>query len=141
MANAKSQMLLPKGATVAVVDGEKLTLFHNAGNEGHPKLKASPGFQVESGNLDSGARHHSSAANPDHGQAEEDSHSAGVATLLNDQVAAGTIKHLVVIASPRALGELRKHDHKQLSATLVGEIAKDLTGYAVHDIEQAINAA
>jgi protein required for attachment to host cells len=50
----------------------------------------------------------------------------------------GKITDLVIIAAPRTLGELRKHYHKKLSATLVGEIAKDLTGHAVQDIEKAI---
>ncbi len=39
------------------------------------------------------------------------------------------------------LGELRKHYHKQLSAVLVGEVAKDLTGHSEGDIEKAIAAA
>ena len=53
----------------------------------------------------------------------------------------GKITDLVIVAAPRALGELRKHYHQKLSAVLVGEIAKDLTGHAVHDIEKTIAAA
>ena len=134
-------MQLPNGTVVAVADGEKLKLFRNTGTEESPKLSAMDEPAVEQDNHGSGSRHHSSAANHDHGQAEEDSHSAGVASLLNKAATAGGIKHLVVIASPRALGELRKHYGKQLSAVLLGEIDKDLTGHAVHDIEKAISAA
>ena len=134
-------MLLPSGATVAVADGEKLHLFRNTGHEDSPKLTAEPATGVDQDNHGSGARHHISSANPDHGQVEEDSHSAGVADLLNKEVASGKIKHLVVIASPRALGELRKHYSKRLSAVLLTEIDKDLTGHSAHDIEKAIAAA
>ena len=134
-------MLLPNGAMVAVADGEKFHLFHNKGDEGHPSLSAMPAGPVGSDNHGSGARRSTSSANPDHGQSEEDSHSAGVAALLNAEVTAGRIHHLVVIASPRALGELRKHYSKELSGKLVGEIAKDLTGHSVSDIEKAIAAA
>ena len=134
-------MLLPNGAVVAVADGQKLNLFHNKGDEAHPTLAATAVGSIESDNHGSGGRHHSSSANPDHGQVEEDSHSAGVAAMLNSEVTAGRIKHLVVIASPRALGELRKHYSKELSAVIVGEIAKDLTGHATGDIEKAIAAA
>lgn len=134
-------MLLPNGAVVAVADGQKLNLFHNKGDEGRPELTAMPAGSVESDNHGSGARHHTSSANPDHGQVEEDSHSAGVAALLNHDVTAGRIKHLVVIASPRALGELRKHYSKELSAVLVGEIAKELTGHTLADVEKAIAGA
>ena len=46
-----------------------------------------------------------------------------------------------IIAAPRALGEMRKHYHKTLSAKLLGEISKDLTGHPIADIESAIQAA
>jgi protein required for attachment to host cells len=133
-------MIIPSGATVAVVDGEKLNLFRNSGPGNELKLSAIEAGAVKSDNHGSGARHHTSSANPDHGQAEEDSHSAGVAAMLNAQVLAGGIEHLLVIASPKALGELRKHFSKQLSGVLVGEIAKDLTGHSLTDVEKAINA-
>jgi protein required for attachment to host cells len=134
-------MIIPNGATVAVADGQKLNLFRNTGPETELKLVALEAGAVKSENHGSGARHHTSSANPDHGQAEEDSHSAGVAEMLNTQVLAGNIEHLLVIASPKALGELRKHFSKQLSGVLVGEIAKDLTGHSLNDVEKAINAA
>ncbi|MCW6508598.1 host attachment family protein [Lichenifustis flavocetrariae] len=134
-------MILSNGTTVAVLDGEKVKLFRNTGHEDSPKLTALPDPTVEQDNHGSGAGHHSSSANPDHGQLEEDSHSAGVAAMLNKATISGEIKQLVVIASPRALGELRKHYGKQLSGVLAKEIDKDLTGHSVSDIEKAIAAA
>ena len=134
-------MNLPNGATVAVIDGQQVKLFHNTGHENAPKLVAMPEPAVSHDNHGSGAGHHSSSANPDHGQLEEDSHSAGVAAALNKAATAGEITQLVVIASPRALGELRKHYGKQLSGVLAKEIAKDLTGHSIPEIETAIAAA
>lgn len=134
-------MRLPKGATVAVADGERLNLFRNTGDEADPRLTALPGADVASDNKGSGARHQSSSANPGHGQVEEDGFAAGIADLLNRQVLDGKIADLVVIAAPRTLGELRKRYHKKLSAALVGEIAKDLTGHGVRDVEKTIAAA
>ncbi len=134
-------MIIPSGTTVAVADGEKLNLFRNTGPETEMKLTALEAGAVKSDNHGSGGRHHTGSANPDHGQSEEDSHSAGVASLLNAQVLDGSIEHLLVIASPKALGELRKHFSKQLSGVLVGEIAKDLTGHSLNDVEKAIHAA
>ena len=115
-------MQLPKHATVAVADGEKLKMFRNTGDEAHPKLAPMPAPDIESENKGSGARHQSSSANPDASQVEEDSFASGIADLLNRQVLSGKISHLVIIAAPRTLGELRKHYHKTLSAVLVGEI-------------------
>ena len=134
-------MDLPKGTTVAVADGEKLNLFRNAGDEANPKLTALQDEDVANDNKGSGARHQSSSANPDDSQIAEDGFAAGIADLLNRQVLEGQIANLVVIAAPRTLGELRKHYHQKLSAVLVGEIAKDLTGHSMQDVEKAIAAA
>jgi protein required for attachment to host cells len=134
-------MLLPKGTTVAVADGEKFNLFQNTGDEANPALTAMPEAVIDSVNKGSGAGHHNSSANPDDSQAAEDGFAGGIAGLLNKRVLDGEISDLVIIAAPRTLGELRKSYHKKLSEVLRGEISKDLTGHALHDIEKAIAAA
>ena len=134
-------MLLPKGTTVAVADGEKFSLFRNTGDEANPALTAMPEAEIESVNKGSGASHQNSAGNPDNNQAAEDGFAGGIAGLLNKRVLDGEISDLVIIAAPRTLGELRKSYHKKLSEVLRGEISKDLTGHPLHDIEKAIAAA
>ena len=134
-------MQLPKGATVAVADGEKLNLFRNTGDEGHAKLTALPRPEIDHDHKGSDTGHRSSSANPDDHQVDEDGFSTGVAGLLNRQVLDGKIDKLLIIAAPRTLGELRKHFHKKLSAILVGEISKDLAGHTLQDVEKAIAAA
>ena len=134
-------MHIPKGATIAVVDGEILNLFSNTGDEAAPKLSSLPDADVDTSNKGSGGRHHSSSANPSDSQQDEDGFAAGTAKILNSRVLAGKIDHLIIVAAPRTLGELRKHYHKALSAVLVGEIAKDLTGHTVADVEKIIAAA
>ncbi len=133
-------MMLSKGTIVAVADGEKLNLFRNGGDEADLKLAPLPQAAIESEASASGG-HQSSSGNPDHGQAGEDGFSAGIVQYLNQQVLAGSIDGLVIIAAPRALGEMRKHYHKTLSAVLKGEIAKDLTGHSMADVEKALAAA
>lgn len=135
------RMQIPKGTIVAIADGEILNLFRNAGEGDAPQLVAEPDAAVSTDNMGSGGRHHSSAANPSDSQQDEDSFAAGIVEVLNRRVLDGEIEHLLVIAAPRTLGELRKHYHKALSAVLVGELAKDLTGHAVADIETIITAA
>lgn len=134
-------MHLPKGTVVAVADGEKLNLFRNTADDGGLALTALPAAGVEGDGKGSGARHQSSAANPDDSQVEEDGFAAGIAAHLNKQAMAGKIANLVIIAAPRTLGELRKHYHKTLSQALLGEIAKDLTGHSAADVEKAVAAA
>jgi len=134
-------MDIPKGAIIAVADGELLNLFRNSGDEATPHLTSLPDADVGTTNHGSGGRHQSSSANPANSQQDEDSFAAGTADVLNKRVLDGNISHLIVVAAPRTLGELRKHYHKALLAVLVGEIAKDLTGHAVADVEKIIAAA
>lgn len=133
-------MMLAKGTTIAVADGEKFNLFRNAGDEADLKLQALPRQAIDSTAGTSGG-HQSSSGNPDHGQAGEDGFSAGLVDYLNKQVLGGAIEGLVIIAAPRALGEMRKHYHKTLSALLKAEIAKDLTGHSMTEVESAIVSA
>jgi protein required for attachment to host cells len=125
---------------IAVADGEKLNLFRNSGDEGELKLAAAEHSQVDDDAQGSGSRQNSSG-NPDQSQTNEDGFSAGIVELLNKGVLGGKIAGLVVIAAPRTLGEMRKHYHKALSAVLLGEIAKDLTGHSIADVTTAIQAA
>lgn len=134
-------MQLPHGATVAVADGEKFNLFRNAGDEADLKLEPLAHEAVDGHHQGATPGRHGSSANPDGGQDKEDGFSAGVVDLLNKKVLSGGISALLVIAAPRTLGAMRPQYHAQLSAILVGEIAKDLTGHALQDVEKAIAAA
>lgn len=133
-------MMLPKGTTIAVADGEKLSLFRNSGDEAELQLTPLEHSHVDDEAQGSGSRQNSSG-NSDQSQASEDGFSAGIVELLNKQVLGGKIDGLVVIAAPRALGEMRKHYHKALNAKLLGEIAKDLTGHSIADVKTAIQVA
>lgn len=132
-------MILPNSATVAVADGETLSLFRNGGQEGTVELRALETPRLDSGYA--GTPHRSSSANPDDKTQAEIGYAAASAAWLNKQVLEGRIGPLVVIAAPRTLGELRKHYHKQLEAVLVGELAKDLVGHSVAEIEAAVASA
>lgn len=132
-------MILPKGAIVAVVDGENLMLFRNTGHN-EPQLTAMPTPSIDDSGSGSGG-HRSSAANPDNDTQAEDAFAHGVANLLNKWVLSGKVDDLVVIAAPRTLGELRKSWHKELQAKLVAQIAKDLTGASPDQIAAAIEKA
>ena len=134
-------MLLPHGTTVAVLDGTKMHLFHNTGSAGATKLSPLPEPAIGSENKGSGSRHQSSSANPDESRLGEDNFAAASAEWLNRQALGGKIDNLFVIATPKTLGELRKHYHKVLQGKLLGEVAKDLTGHSAADIEAAVDKA
>lgn len=82
-----------------------------------------------------------SMAETDYHQQEEDRFAAETADMLKKRALANGFDKLIVIAPPKTLGELRKHYHKEVEHRLVGELAKDLTGHTIPDIEKALQAA
>jgi len=134
-------MLLPHGAVVAVVDGEKLELYRNSGDEAAPVLSPVEAPKLDEHNKNSGARHVSSSANHAGHQLSEDAHAAAVAAWLNRHVTDGDIQTLVVVAAPRTLGEMRRHYGSPLKAALAGELHKDLVGGHAPEILKALRSA
>ncbi|MDP1616798.1 host attachment protein [Phenylobacterium sp.] len=132
-------MILPNGAHVAVVDGEKLALFQNAGHA-DIELKALPTPEIED-RVSGAPGRISSDANPDNGTQAEDGFAMGVADVLNHMILTHRVEKLLVIAAPKTLGQLRKGWHKETESRLVGEIAKDLTGHTTDEIAAAIQKA
>ncbi len=130
-------MLLPHGTVIALVDGKHLELYRNGGNEAEPDFTALPSPKLDSQNH-SGASHHSSAGNHADHMVEEDAHAAAAVAWLNSEVLGHRIEHLVVVAAPRTLGEMRKHYHKQLERVLLSELHKDLIGKAPSAILTAL---
>ena len=126
-------MLLPHGNLIALVDGDKFELYRNNGNEAAPDLVAQPSPKLDTHNH-SGTSHHSSAGNHSDSLVEEDAHAIAAVEWLNSQVLGHKLEHIVVIAAPRTLGEMRHHYHKQTEKALLGELAKDLTGRKPADI-------
>jgi len=130
-------MLLPHGAVIALVDGRRFELFRNAGQEAHPELTPLSVPHLDEGNH-SAASHRSSTGNHADSLVTEDSHAIAVAAWLNSQVLAHKIAHLVVIAPPRLLGEMRQHYHTRLRECLVGEVSKELCGRKGPEIVAAL---
>jgi protein required for attachment to host cells len=136
--NKETGMLIPHGAVIALVDGTKFEIYRNSGNEAEPALEAMDVPKFDEHNKGAGAHHYSSSENPARHLLDEDAHAAAVADWLNGEVIGHRIEHLIVIAAPRTLGELRRHYHKQVEAALVMELHKDLNGRPPADILSAL---
>lgn len=131
-------MQLPHGAVIALVDGKQFELFRNSGNEADPVLAAMPSPDLDEHNKAGSGGRDSSSANPTGHQIDEDAHAAAATSWLNHQVTGHKISHLVVVASPRTLGEMRRHYHKQLEGALVAELSKNLVGKNGPDLLAAL---
>ena len=140
-------MQLPAETTIVVTDGQKLQLYRNTGTELHMKLTELPHPNVH-GDEEGAARHqHTGQDNKDQRRLQDrrldkahqqTSFESAVARWLNHEIATGKIGPLLVIAPPRALGELRPHYGEALKRKLVGELAKEHTHDTVHVLEQAL---
>src|SRR5262245_31792478 len=112
-------MILPTGATVAVTDGETVRLLHNTGVRPGVYLIEVTAIAPAPAHAGSGARHHSSSANPDERRCAEDDFAVATAMLLNQLSLVGAIDHLVLISDPGTLGEMRKHFHRELTGKII----------------------
>lgn len=143
-------MQVPHNSFILVADGQKMLFFRNEGDTDYPNLVVdtktvqdnpadrdqktdAPGRAF---NSVGGGR--SAMAETDFHQQEEDRFAAEAAGMLKARALASDFESLIVVAPPRTLGEMRKHYHMEVEKRLVGEIAKDLTGHPVADIERII---
>ena len=143
-------MQLPHDAVVLVADGRKMLFLRNQGDALNPNLivehaeeQANPADRDQT--TDDAGRasspqgaSQSSMDRADAHQVEENRFAASTADLLKRRALGNEFERLIVIAPPRTLGELRKHYHKEVSNRITAELAKDLTGHPVPDIERAI---
>ena len=146
-------MQVPHNSFVVVADGKKMLFFRNEGDSDYPKLEVErKREQVNPADLDqktdqagqapsgSGGAGYSSYGETDFHQLEEDRFAAETAELLRKRALNNDFESLIIVAPPKTLGELRKHYHKEVEKRLAGEIAKDLTGHPVPEIEKIIRA-
>ena len=130
-------MLLPHGTIVALVDAKNFALFRNIGSESEPELVAQDAPKLDTHNH-SGANHHASSGTHGTALVAEESHAIAAIEWLNAQVMGHHISHLVVVAPPRTLGEMRRHYRKPLEQVLLAEVAKDLWAYKGPEILTAL---
>jgi protein required for attachment to host cells len=146
-------MQVPHNGFVVVADGEKMLFLRNEGDAEFLKLEVerkrvqdNPATRDqktdESGRTfdASGGAGRSAYEETDFHALEEARFAAETAELLKKRALRNDFDSLIIIAPPRTLGELRKHYHKEVEKRLDGEIAKDLTGHPIEEIERIISA-
>ena len=145
-------MRVPHDSFIVVADGEKMLFFRNEGDGEYPNLAVERKREQDNPadreqKTDAPGRAFSSVGGgrsayeeTDFHQLEEDRFAAKTADMLKKRALNNDFESLIVIAPPRTLGELRKHYHKEVQKRLTGEIAKDLTGHPVEEIEKIIMA-
>src|SRR5215210_5638928 len=143
-------MQIPHRAMVVVADGRKMLLFRNEGDALYPRLEVidhdekwvpaaeEMGSDEPGGTRQSAGYGLNSYENTDFHQLEENRFAAVTAAMLKQRALRNEFSRLIVVAPPKALGELRKHYHKEVEARLLAEVAKDLTHRPTDEIEAVI---
>ena len=141
-------MPLPNNALVLVTDGRKTLFFRNLGDENqidlrteaHDEREDAPDRDMKTdapGAIGQSAGYSGRVAyeETDFHQLEEDRWAHSAAEQVNKRVLNNDFEALAIVAPPKTLGELRKKLHKEAERRLVCEIAKEMTGRPIPDIE------
>jgi protein required for attachment to host cells len=144
-------MHIANGTLILVVDGGKMLIFRNDGDERYAVLSTQEHAETvnprtsEQGS-DAPGRSFSSTDERRSAYGDTDWHHQALEKFATDaaerlrRVAESERGGVVVIAPPRMLGMLRKHYGAAVEQRLIAEIAKDLAGHVTDDISRAIAA-
>jgi protein required for attachment to host cells len=147
-----SKLKINQGDWVVVCDGKKALLLENAGDEKFLNLKTRQvldqlapktheiGTDEPGRSFSSVGQGRSAMEQADWHTQEEERFLRKLAGQLDAEVKAGHVKHLVIVAPPRALGFLRPAYTHDLRKALRTEIDKDFVKMPVHEIERHLAA-
>lgn len=126
---ARARILLNEGPGRGVkpaLDRE----FHGTNAPGREIMADRPGRTFDSG----GEGRHAMEPHTNPREAEKRSFHHDLAQFLDKAVKRGDFDRLVIVAPPRTLGNLRAELSDSVQAKVTGELNKDLTHVAIHDL-------
>jgi protein required for attachment to host cells len=143
---------IPWQAWILVCDGAKALMLRNEGDDEMVNLKVAEAFEEPHPpsrdiGTDRPGRVQESATTGRSAMEETDWHQkaeaeflADIAKQLDELVRKADIRHLIVVAPPKALGVLRDKFSKQVQAVIQAEIDKDLVNLPPYEIEKHLAA-
>ncbi len=145
-------MRVPHAAWVVVADGGKFLILENAGDAERVDLRVvrrgeqdNPPTREQGadrpGRFDDVGVGRSSVEQTDWHEIAKERFAGTLAEKLRGWALRGRFRHLVLVADPSTLGELRGRLHEKVKDALQGELDKDLTNLPVDAIEKALAAA
>ncbi|HKS84661.1 MAG TPA: host attachment protein [Pseudolabrys sp.] len=148
-----SDLLLHHAEWVIVCDGAKALVLQNEGDSKFPNLKTIEVFEqkdlpTRAIGADAPGRTNNSIGDIRSAVDQTDWHDQSerafltrLANHLNEAVAAGKAKSLIVVAPPRALGMIRPAYSHALRSAVRAEVDRDLVKMPVHEIERHLTGA
>ena len=148
-----SEVRLKHGIWVVVADGEKALFLRNKGDATFPNLEvvrqlheANPPTREQGvdrpGRLSDGPSvHTSSVEETDWHRVAKERFADEIAERLYRYAHRGDFDHIVLVAPPVVLGEMRKKLHKEVEDRIDAEIPKTLTNRPIDEIEKLLKEA
>jgi len=130
---------IPADAMVVVADGEGARVFRNVGTDHKLSLKQQE--QLTQLDFKDDGPSGSAPTEQTFRQGDEATFAKHLSNHLNHGALTNAYAHLVLVADPQTLGQMRPQLHKETLARLHGELAKTLTNSPLADIERALASA
>ena len=128
---------VPAGTLVVVADGTKARMFLNVGDGTTVSLRQHEMMAADEIPLQGPSGIAPTQQTPQDN--DERTFAKHLAQKLNDGALKQEYAHLVLVADPSTLGEMRPQLHKETQQRLIGEVAKTLTNATLQDIERALH--
>ena len=141
---------LPNDAWVLVADGEKALFLRNLTDGQDPHLEVvrkeeqdNPSDRAQSANRpgrmpDTGPGQRSALDDTDWHELAKERFADELADMLYQRAHRGRFDHIVLVAPPATLGELRDKLHAEVRAKVLHEVPKTLTNHPIREIEKLI---
>jgi protein required for attachment to host cells len=140
---------LKHGVWVLVADGEKALFLRNEGDTEYPNLQVVREIHEDNpptreqgtdrpGRLSDPSGPRSAVEDTDWHRIAKDRFADEIAGRLYKMAHRGDFDHIMLVAPPQVLGEMRKKLHKEVEARVIGEAPKTLTGHAIAEIEKVL---
>lgn len=127
---------MPENTLVVIADGGGARTFLSKGDGRTVQLEQQQLLTPQNINDDgpSGSRPHEQSES----QTDEATFAKQLAHRLNDGALKQEYAHLVLVADPQTLGQMRPQLHKETQQRMLFELAKTLTNESLKDIETAL---
>ena len=125
--------MIPHNTLVVVADGRAARLFRNVGDESGLKL-----HQEDTLDAKAAANAGPSGSQPQDNDVGEAAFAKVLAHKVNQMALQHAFDHMVLVADPTTLGELRPQLHKEVVQRTMAEIAKDWTNTPLEQISSAL---
>lgn len=130
---------IPEDAWVIVADGVHARLLRNTGKG--MQLALQQVQVIEPSELEGDGPSGRMPPDADQSRIDEATFAKQLAHWINAAALAQKFEHLVLMADPQTLGEMRPQLHAETAKRIVGELAKTLSNAPLSDIERVLTSS